>query len=207
MPDTSYSDATCPTGLQSCLPRATLQEDLSGTGDNPPVVVEEQTFCSASGTLAVGEPCDLNQCAPGAECIFERSVQGDLVSTLLSPYFGGAGQFPTCHAYCDPFDGDSAAYTCADGETCLVNWPWSAEVGHCAPIAEERAPLETCEQPGLACGVDSVCTFLEGRPTCLRLCDYEGGTAPETFRRSTCPDGLHCEPLVADVGVCRRPAP
>lgn len=201
-PDGSYSDATCPEGLRNCKPSAVLEEDTAGAGDSAPVVVELDAVCSASGVIQEGDACPGVDCAPGAECIFPRSAQEDLVSTLLSPYFGGAGLSPTCRAYCDPFDAQRATRRCGVGETCLVNFPWSADVGHCAAVVEDVQPFQACSRPGESCGEDSVCVIDGGAPFCLRLCEYTGGRSSMVFDQSTCPAGLQCGPLVNDVGFC-----
>ena len=138
-----------------------------------------------------------------ANALLSTVEQGDLVSTLLSPYFGGAGLSPTCRPVCDPFDNDSASWRCAPTETCLMNFPWSAEVGHCAPMVEQVAPWQPCTRPGEACGEDSVCVIDGGAPFCLRLCQYAGGPAANQYVRSTCPAGFQCAPLAEEVGFCR----
>ena len=201
-PDGEYSDAMCPPGLSSCKPMARLSEDVTGSGDSAPVVVRVEPACSASGTIAEGEGCPGVDCQPGTECLYERSAQQDLVSTLLSAYFSAPGERPICRAMCDPFDELSASRRCGVGETCLVNFPWSADVGHCAPIVEQAQPFQPCARPGEACGEDSVCVIDGGEPFCLRLCEYVGGRSSMMFERSTCPAGLQCGPLVNDVGIC-----
>jgi hypothetical protein len=203
-PSGSYSDAVCPQGLMSCLPSARLASDPLNAS-LPPSVEDLPSFCSASGGAAEGAACQGGDCEPGLECLFPRSAQADLVSTLLSPYFGAVGLSPTCQAQCDPFDGVRSDTRCGAQETCLVNFPWSADVGHCAPIVEEIRPLSPCTRPGEACGQDSVCVIDGGDPFCLRLCEYDGGVAPEVFNRSTCPVGYECAPLVNDIGVCQTP--
>lgn len=202
-PSGMYSDMTCPEGLRHCKPSAVLEEDTTGSGDSAPVVVELESVCSASGVIPEGESCPGVDCAPGSECIFPRSAQQDLVSTLLSPYFGGAGLAPTCRAYCDPFDALRTSRRCGVGETCLVNFPWSADVGHCATVVEDVQPFQACSRPGESCGDDSVCVIDGGAPFCLRLCEYTGGRSAMTFDQSTCPAGLQCGPLVNDVGFCQ----
>lgn len=199
-PGEDYADPSCPAGLQSCKPTAALREDTSG--QTAPLVTDEQPFCSPSGPLPAGETCRGRDCVGGTECIYPRSEQTDLVSTLLSPYFGASGQIPTCTPQCDPFDGDDAATQCAPGETCLPNYPWSAEVGHCAPIEEEVHPMQPCTKPGLSCGEDSVCVIYQGGQQCFRLCDYEGADAQGAYEQSTCPSDMACEPFVADIGLC-----
>ncbi|WP_168210417.1 DUF4397 domain-containing protein [Persicimonas caeni] len=198
-----YADDRCPAGLKSCKPTASLREDASG--QTAPVVQDEQPFCSASGPVAAGETCGGRDCVAGTECIYPRSEQTDLVSTLLPQYFGASGLVPTCTPQCDPFDADSSEITCASGETCLPNYPWSAEVGHCAPIDTWVAPNQPCDNPGLACGEDSICVIYQGGQDCLRFCDYEGADAQGAYAQSTCPPGLVCEPFVADIGVCGAP--
>lgn len=198
-----YADQSCPSGLQSCTPLRSLREDTSG--QTAPLVREEQSFCAASGPVSVGQPCRGLDCEAGSECLYPRSQQEDLVSTLLSPYFGASGLAPTCHAQCDPFDADTAAFQCGADETCLFNYPWNAEVGHCAAVAERVGANQPCSQPGLACGEDSICTLVQGAPTCLRFCDYRGADAQGAFDQSTCPAGLVCEPFVSDIGWCQPP--
>ncbi len=203
VPDDSYSDASCPEGLMNCKPSSILEEDMMGAGDSAPIVVELDAVCSASGVILEGEVCPGVDCAPGLECLFPRSAQQDLVSTLLSPYFGGGGVSPVCRAYCDPFDGLRTSKRCGVQETCLVNFPWSADVGHCAPLVEDVQPFQGCTRPGEACGEDSVCVVDGGMPFCLRLCEYTGGRSAMVFDQSTCPAGLQCAPLVNDVGFCQ----
>ncbi len=202
-PGDRYADQSCPDGLQSCKPHAALLSDASG--QSAPVVEHEQPFCSASGPVQAGQPCGGRDCVAGTECLYPRSQQTDLVSTLLSPYFGAAGQVPTCKPQCDPFDGDSSAYQCANGETCLPNYPFSAEVGHCAPIVEDIAPMQPCIKPGLSCGEDSICVVYQGSQTCFRFCDYLGADAQGAYLQSTCPANLVCTPFVKDIGVCQAP--
>ena len=202
-PGGDYADASCPTGLQSCKPTATLREDASGQA--APVVSDDQPFCSPSGPVPAGETCRGRDCVGGTECMYPRSEQTDLVSTLASPYFGATGLVPTCTPQCDPFDGDDSATQCAAGETCLPNIPWSAEVGHCAPIEENIHPMQPCSKPGLSCGEDSVCVIYQGGQSCFRLCDYEGADAQGAYLPSTCPGDMVCEPFVADIGLCSSP--
>ncbi|MEM1348592.1 MAG: DUF4397 domain-containing protein [Myxococcota bacterium] len=200
-PDDRYRDfVSCPEGLQGCKPAARQVQDPEGS--SAPVVQELEPFCSASGDTFEGELCNFGDCAAGSECLFERAQQADLFSTLLSPYFGGGGDFPTCRPQCDPFDGTRSSVRCASGETCLVNFPWSADVGHCAQIVEFAAPFQLCTTPGTSCGADSVCVVDGGAPFCLRLCDYLGGSGLGTFERSTCPAGFQCTPFINDIGIC-----
>lgn len=207
-PDELYGDAeACPKGLASCKPASRLTESVVGAGDLPPVVEKLPSFCSASGKGQVGEPCAPGGCASGAECMFPRSAQQDLVSTLLSPYFGAMGQTATCHAQCDPFDKVASMVRCGPEETCLVNYPWSADVGHCAPVVERVRLNQPCTYPGFSCGEDSVCVVDGGAPFCLRLCEYVGGPSRDRFEQSTCPAGFECAPLMNDVGMCRAPGP
>lgn len=202
-PDASYAGATCPLGLMSCKPAARLVDDTSSTGDAAAIVVQLEEVCSASGVLTEGQPCSGADCEPGTECMFPRSIQADLVSTLLSPYFGAAGVTPTCRAQCDPFDGRSSQSRCGVGETCLVNFPWSADVGHCAPIVEDVMPFAGCTRPGESCGEDAVCVVDGGAPFCLRLCEYTGGASSQAYDQSTCPASYQCAPLINDIGICR----
>lgn len=202
-PGDDFADASCPDGLKSCKPQASLREDTSG--QTAPLVRQEQPFCSASGLTEAGQPCSGRDCVAGTECMYPRSVQTDLVSTILSPYFGGSAQIPTCTPQCDPFDADDAALRCADGETCLPNYPWSAEVGHCAPIEEDVAPMQPCTKPGLSCGEDSICVIYQGAQSCFRFCDYLGADAQGAYLQSTCPSSLACTPFVKDIGVCQTP--
>ena len=180
-PGDDYADASCPERLRSCTPVASLQQDTAG--QTPPMVEHHQPYCTASGTVGAGQPCRGGDCSAGSECLFPRSQQTDLVATLLSPYFGASGLQPSCTLQCDPFDGDSSAVQCDQGQTCLFNYPWNAEVGHCAPIAEQRRPGEACQMPGLACGIDSVCVMDGGQASCFRFCDYLGADAQRTRRR------------------------
>lgn len=200
-PGSDYRDETCPEGLDRCQPIASTREDLSG--QTAPQVRHEQPYCAAAGPRTVGENCFSGGCQAGSECLFPRSIQTDFTSTIASPYFGAVGLSPVCMPQCDPFDGDSAAHTCGPSETCLFNVPWSAEVGHCAPIFEDLAPMQPCNQPGLACGTDSICAINQGAPTCFRFCDYLGADSQGAFFQSTCPGELRCVPLINDIGVCQ----
>ncbi|MFB6373097.1 MAG: DUF4397 domain-containing protein [Bradymonadaceae bacterium] len=202
-PDSTYTDESCPAGLKSCKPVASLQNS-SSQGNTPPVVREEQAFCSASGDVSPGEMCRARNCRPKSECMFPRSRQQQLVQSLLSPYVGASGQTPSCKLRCDPFDGDDSTATCGEGETCLFNYPWSAEVGHCATIESRTAPGEPCETPGLSCGEDSICAARGNQTVCMRFCQYEGPDANGNLRQSTCPSGYKCNPFARDVGVCRQ---
>lgn len=199
----TYSDAACPAGLGSCKPLASATTQTGASGEAIPSVEALAPFCSASGSLAPGSPCGGSDCVPGSECMYPRSAQRDLVSTLLSPYFGATGLVPTCQPICDPFDGDSSQVRCGAEETCLVNYPWSAEVGHCAPIVERVAPFTSCTRPGESCGEDSVCVLDGGAPFCLRLCQYVGGPAEGLYSQSSCEVGYSCAPLIDDVGFCQ----
>ena len=158
---------------------------------------------SASGTVVGGAACAGADCVPGTECLYPRSPQATLISTLLSPYFGAQELVPVCRAQCDPFDQTMSITRCGSEETCLVNFPWSADVGHCAPVVERVDPMQACTRPGEACGKDSVCILDGELPLCLRLCEYTGGPGAGVFDRSTCPGGLECAPFVNDVGICR----
>lgn len=202
-PNDRYEDASCPVGLQACRPTAQLVEDAA----NPnalPTAVAAPSFCSASGDIASGDRCTGADCVPGTECMFPRSQQLDFTSSMLSQYFGASGLVPSCTPQCDPFDGDSSATTCGPGETCLFNYPYSAEVGHCAPIDVEVAPLAACSNPGHACGRDSICV-VNGTPTCFQFCQYRGPDGAGQPRPETCAAGLVCAPLVNDIGVCLSP--
>ncbi len=201
-PDSNYSGPSCPAGLSSCTPLASLQDPVTGM---IPFPRDEQPFCSASGLLAVGETCSGADCVAGSECMFPRSAQTGFVSTLVSQYFGAAGLTPTCTPQCDPFDGDNGPVTCGEGETCLFNFPWSAEVGHCAPIVENVAPEGTCSRPGESCGESSICVVNGAANLCLRFCDYVGDAGDGTISGSNCPNGFQCTPFVADIGVCLSP--
>ncbi|MBA2660849.1 MAG: DUF4397 domain-containing protein [Bradymonadaceae bacterium] len=202
-PDLKLSDsAACPAGLGSCKPVASLTNDLAGAANAPPIVEQEQPFCAASGNIGVGQGCFASDCVPGSECLYPRSTQFDFVSTLLSPYFGQSNLSPVCTAQCDPFDGDSSSHRCADGETCLFNYPFSAEVGHCAPIVEQVSPGEPCAHPGQACGQDSICAINGAQTLCYQFCQYTGGSTAGVFHRSTCAQGFRCAPLANDVGYC-----
>ena len=202
MPDDSYADAMCPVGLGSCKPVSRQVEDTTGAGNAAPLVEELDPVCSASGVQSSGQSCAGADCAPGTECLFARGTGQDLVTTLLSPYTGTAGGSPSCRPQCDPFDGVRSSARCGPEETCLINFPWSADVGHCAPVVERVTPFQGCSRPGESCGDDSVCVVDGGAPFCLRLCEYAGGPSSTSFARSTCPAGLQCAPLVNDVGYC-----
>ena len=203
-PGTSYGDDTCPAGLASCKPRSALVDDVQNPDALPEPVVA-QSFCSASGNVAAGDRCGANDCVPGSECMFPRSEQATFTSTLLSQYFGAAGLAPACMPQCDPFEGDSSASTCAAGETCLFNFPYSAEVGHCTEIDIELEPLEPCPNPGRSCGRDSICVVNAGAPTCFQFCQYTGPDASGELQPESCAAGFLCAPLVNDVGVCLSP--
>lgn len=202
-PSPSYGDADCPAGLGSCKPRASATTVAGPNGESIPAVEPLPPFCSASGNITPGVNCGGADCVPGTECLYPRSAQQDLVTTILSPYFGAIGQVPTCRPICDPFDGDSAAVRCGPNETCLVNYPWSAEVGHCAPIVERIQPFQPCSRPGESCGPDSVCVVDGGASFCLRLCEYVGGPSEGIYAQSTCSLGFACAPLVDDIGFCQ----
>jgi hypothetical protein len=202
-PGVDYHDQSCPQGLESCKPVASLMED--GAGQAAPSVTPQQPFCSPSGLSSAGQPCRGLDCTPGTECMYPRSEQTDLVSTLLSPYFGASGLVPTCTPQCDPFDGDSSTTQCASGQTCLPNYPWSAEVGHCAAIEEQVQPMQPCTKPGLSCGEDSICVLYQGGQQCFRFCDYLGADSQGAFLQSSCPEGMACGPFVQDIGRCVTP--
>ena len=202
-PSTSYDDPSCPTGLQSCKPAASLLEDLTDP-EALPVAVVTQSFCSSSGDIGAGQTCTANDCVGGTECMFPRTDQNGFTSSLVSQYFGAAGLTPTCAPQCDPFEGDSSMTTCAEGETCLFNFPYSAEVGHCAPVEIELDPLQPCSNPGHACGQDSICV-VNGQPTCLQFCQYSGPDPSGQPQPETCAAGFFCLPLVNDLGVCLAP--
>ncbi|MFU8802672.1 MAG: hypothetical protein ACNA8W_02585 [Bradymonadaceae bacterium] len=205
-PGRDYGDeVSCPAGLQSCLPVATLEDDATAPGLAPPHVVEEPPVCAASGNIAEGQGCAGLDCQPGSECMYPRSHQLDFVPTLLSPYFGGQGLRPVCTPQCDPFGTGLANHECESGETCLFNYPWSANVGHCAPIVEESDILGSCNQPGHSCGQDAVCVDYGGQNICFRFCQYEGGTTQGGYTRSSCPNGYQCAPFVQDIGYCIDP--
>ena len=196
-----YSDASCPVGLKSCKPISSQVPDLNG-GTTPGVEVE-QPFCSSSGSVAVGDSCAGADCLPGSECIFPRSGgQTTFVASLASQYFGGPGLAPTCTPQCDPFDNDSSAVKCGAGETCLFNFPWSAEVGHCAEITEDVAPLSPCQNAGEACGKDSICILNGGANVCFQFCEYRG---PQNgaLQSQGCAVGSLCNPFIADIGICQ----
>ncbi len=202
-PSRTYGDVSCPLGLKSCKPAASLLEDAANP-DALPTPVVTASFCSASGDIATGATCTANDCVAGSECMFPRSAQTDFTSTLLSQYFGAAGLVPSCTPQCDPFEGDSSSTTCAADETCLFNFPYSAEVGHCAPVTVDLEPLQPCSNPGHACGKDSICV-VNGTPTCFQFCQYTGPDAAGQPRPETCAAGFFCSPLVNDVGVCLSP--
>jgi hypothetical protein len=200
MPSRAYADViSCPDGLQTCEPRSRVVESELGASQ----VEEVAPLCSASGGRALGETCSSGECIPGAECLYPRSRQLGLGSGLLSPYLGGAGLVPTCRAQCDPFDARRSDTICGLGETCLPNYPFNADVGHCAPIVETAGPFQACQRPGESCGADSVCVTDSGAPFCLKLCQFAGGTSAESFAQGTCASGEECAPLVENIGFCR----
>jgi len=194
-----FSDSMCPAGQNACLPAARLE--LEGVGNVVPVVREEPSYCSASGLLAPGDACSGADCVPTAECLYPRSPQSDFLFSLLSPYVGGAGLVPRCTLRCDPFDGPP----CASGETCLFNYPYNADVGHCAPIVENVPPGTSCTRPGESCGPDSICLADPSGNLCFRFCQFEGADSNGVLTRSTCPTGMECAALVTNLGVCRDP--
>ena len=200
IPDESYRDLSCPPGRQTCKPEGSLVP----TGDGISAGFDLQRLepiCWASGSTALGQACTPGNCEAGSECIFRRSLQTDLVSTLLSPYFTGGGAFPICQSICDPFT-DQRGASCGDDETCLFNYPWNAQVGHCAEIVENLGIGESCTQPGMACGDDSICILDSGDPRCTRFCEFQGQSSGG-YSRSTCPADYQCQPFVADIGICR----
>ncbi len=200
-PDTSYQDLVCPAGLQSCKPIASQVPDIAG--GTTPSIQNEQSFCSASGNIATGEPCSGSDCQAGNECMFPRSSgQSTFIASVASQYFGGPGLSPTCTPQCDPFDNDSSSSICANDETCLFNFPWSAEVGHCAKITETVAPLSECQNPGESCGPDSICVVNGAANICFQFCQYEG-PLNGTLQASGCSLGSVCNPFVNDIGVCQ----
>ena len=199
-PDEAFQGASCPQGLRRCLPEARLVP--AGDGVAGAVDVEDRTpYCWPSGTTALGEQCLPGGCEPSGECLFQRTLQGGFIETLLSPYFGGGAQGLACRATCDPFTNNPDVHRCGEGETCLFNFPWNANVGHCAEIVEERSIGETCESPGMACGEDAICVIDGGSPGCLRFCQFTG-FGSDGYHRSTCPTGFRCNPLVNDLGIC-----
>ncbi len=202
-PNDRFTDESCPDGLKSCKPVHSLQQDVEGDG-NQPIVRREQSFCSASGNVEPGQTCRAQDCRPRGECMYRRSEQSNFINSLVSPYVGGSGGTPMCRLRCDPFDGDDSTATCGSDETCLFNYPWNAEVGHCAGLASNKAPGESCDNPGLACGEDSICVQQEGQSTCVRFCDYEGPDVQGEPQQSTCPEGYLCQPFARDIGRCER---
>lgn len=200
-PDIAYTDSMCPNGLKSCKPISSQVPDISG--GTTPSVQDEQAFCASAGNIPPGEACTGADCLPGNECLFPRSSgQTSFISSVASQYFGGPGLSPTCTPQCDPFDNDSSAVTCAADETCLFNFPWSAEVGHCAKITESVGPLSECQNPGEACGKDSICVLNGTTNVCFQFCQYEG-PSNGALQASGCALGSLCNPFVADVGICQ----
>ncbi len=198
-PSGSYADtARCPDGLQTCEPRSVVEVGAGGVA----TVVETAPICSVSGSIGLGQRCGGDDCQPGAECLYPRSAQIGLAQGLLSPYLGGAGE-PTCRAQCDPFDGRRSDTVCGLGETCLPNFPWNADVGHCAPIVETAGAFLPCQRPGESCGPSAVCVSEGAAPFCLKLCQYAGATGPMSYAQSTCASGEECVPLVENIGYCQ----
>lgn len=195
---TGFGDNSCPAGQQACLPVSSLR--VGGDGMTP-VTQEEASFCAASGSIAIGQACAGSDCVPGSECLFPRSPQSGFVTSLLSQYVGNVGLESTCVAQCNPFDG-TGADACPEGQTCLFNFPYNADVGSCAPIGPVVEPLQPCQNPGESCGVDAICAVDGDQNTCYRFCQFLGVAADGTFERSTCPATLRCNPLVNDLGVC-----
>lgn len=200
-PDGGYEDASCPAGQRSCKPEGRLVPAGDGIG-GAYEMEPQQPVCWASGDRQVGEACNQGECVAGSECLFERSIQSGFVETLLSQYFGTGATPPECRPICDPFTEEISDYQCGSGETCLFNYPWNASVGHCTTIAESLSPGDPCQEPGLACGADSICIDDGGIQQCIRFCQFEGQDATG-YQQSTCPIGYECGPLVADIGVCR----
>lgn len=201
-PDGAFTDPACPDGLKACLPNASLV-DAPDNPSLPPTVQSNPSFCSAAGDVMSGANCAGPDCTPESECLYERSDQPEFINSLLSAYVGTLGQQPVCKPRCDPFDQSGAGEACGPDETCLFNFPFSAAVGHCAPIVEDLQPDAPCTQPGLACGEDSICVANGGENICLRFCQYLGPEDGESVGRSTCSTGLECRPFVADIGICR----
>lgn len=199
-PDGSYEGEQCPPGKRRCLPEARLVP--AGDGVTSAFEIEEQqSFCWVSGSAEPGDACIPGECTPEGECLYERSEQVGLVEALLSPYFGVGTAGLQCRAICDPFEGQRSDHQCADGQTCLFNYPWNANVGHCADIVEERGIGDACDEPGMACAEDSICIAEGGQSQCMRLCQFVGqGT--DGYAQSTCPIGYTCQPLVNDIGIC-----
>lgn len=200
VPDSDYRDAECPAGKQRCKPEGRLVPIGDGV-ETAFDVEEQQPFCWPSGDTEVGGACIPGDCEPDGECLYERSNQAGFVESLLSPYVGAGTQGLQCRAICDPFTGERSEYQCGDGETCLFNFPWNANVGHCAAIAEERGIGESCEEPGMSCGQDSICAWDSGGAQCMRFCQFIG-QGSDGYEQSTCPTGFTCQPLVNDIGFC-----
>ena len=199
-PGTDYRDEQCPTGQKSCVPESRLvrsAEGLSTAYD----VDEQQPVCWASGTAGVGENCIPGECEPGSECLYPRSNRIGLAEGLLSPYLGTGTAGRECRAHCDPFTGDYSEHQCDDGQTCLFNYPFNANVGHCADIADDVGIGEPCDEPGQACGDDAICIADGSGSECMRFCQFVGPDL-DGYAQSSCPMGLECRPFVSDVGLC-----
>lgn len=198
------SDSSCPANLQNCLPY-----DIDENGNNL------QTYCSASGDVALGADCGdvtVESCAPGAVCRRDITVlqcselpqEGTIIETLYSPV-GALGDVDggTCRQTCELFADD-----CPAGQGCMVNaLTASAQVGFCMPAADELSDvgaLESCpfELNGMMCGDGSVCTtFNGGVSLCLQFCDRSDG--------STCTGENVCQAFFSDddqLGYCAPPA-
>ncbi len=199
-PDTDYRDDDCPLRLKKCLPEGRLVPAGDGVDGGYDVEVQ-QTYCWPSGPASIGDTCVPGNCAPGGECIYARSVQTGFVESLLSPYVGSGAAGLQCRAVCEPFTDQYLSHQCGSDETCLFNYPWNANVGHCAEIVEEPGVGEPCEQPGMACGEDSICLNEDGDSECVQFCQFIGlGT--DGYERSTCPMGYSCYPFANDIGIC-----
>lgn len=199
-PDGSYHDPECPDDRGRCRPERRLVP--AGDGIQANFDIQDQgAYCWPSGQTQPGEDCRPGECTPAAECMFDRGVQHGLVEALLSPYFGAGVAGMACQPICDPFTNEHSDHACGEGQTCLFNYPWNADVGHCAEIVEEVGVGEECDEPGRACGEDAICVSSGGTTECMRFCQFEGPDV-DGYDRSTCPIGFECAPFVDDIGVC-----
>ncbi len=200
VPDGGYEGSECPPGKRQCRPEARLVP--AGDGVTSAFEIEElPSFCWVSGNAGPGDACLPGDCTPNGECLYERSHQSGLVETLLSPYLGVGAAGLKCRAICDPFTNERSDHECADDETCLFNYPWNANVGHCAELVEDKEIGEACDEPGMACGQDSICVADGSGAQCMRLCQFIG-QGDSGYAQSTCPFGFTCQPLVNDIGIC-----
>lgn len=193
-----YEESDCPPGQNRCRPEARIAPSGDGVGADYDIT-ERASFCRVSGTAAHGESCFPGDCVGDAECLGPRSTEQGLTESILSPYVNISSL--SCRPICDPFTDEQSYHSCGTDETCLFNFPISADVGHCTEIVEQRSIGEPCENPGRACGTDAICVGDGMQAECMRFCQF-AGPGDDGYARSTCPAGYSCHPFVEDVGIC-----